>query len=266
MAEFIEGFNKYATSFTTDTELQTALGRKTIEGRVERYLTRLVDHTVSSFMKLLDERVPNLTTESEADMINELHAAFDAARYRTDFIWDVELRKANAFGSLMGVKATGGYGIQLKAADGACEKCQAADGRIIGANYASVDDMPPLHPNSRMEFKVIQDILTFQNDVKDSTGEGSAGVGTMSGGVLGGSGAAGPSSGAPLGSGGYGYAGNLPSPGNIGQPPSQPPGNEISSACPHCTSTAVWQPRIGHFYCPRCTHIFRHQNSRYGAG
>ena len=88
----------------------------------------------------------------------EVISAFDSVRYRADFIWDVEFRKVYNYGRLLGARSLGKSGFVFRAGPNACDECKAMDGRFIGMDIASLEDVPPLHPHSKMQIE-FQDAL-----------------------------------------------------------------------------------------------------------
>jgi hypothetical protein len=95
--------------------------------------------------------------EVQKQIAAEVRLAFDSLRYRADLIWDVELRKAHNYGRVLAARFLGQRGFYLVAAPNGCEECQAVNGRFVEAATASIEDMPPLHPHSRMQFVVAQE-------------------------------------------------------------------------------------------------------------
>lgn len=157
MREMIRGFNDQTNMRSSEAEILLSLGRNETKERIDFFLQKLVQNTVN----LIERRVNNelgdvRLNESTADALQEMHLAFDAVRYRTDFIWDVETRKAYNYGRVLGMRFADQYGFAYEAADDtSCERCKAVDGIVVLAAAATMDDVPPLHPHSRMKMKLI---------------------------------------------------------------------------------------------------------------
>jgi hypothetical protein len=213
-SELIRGFNDQTNSQSHLGELFLDIGRQSLLDRISYYLDKLVVNTVGLVTRRVDEQLGNVTlSEAQADVLRELHVAFDAVRYRTDFIWDVEIRKAYGFGRVLGMRFLNEYGFQLVAHPDACDRCQALDGMIISAQAAYLEDIPPLHPHSRMKFQTVQespDIVGWT----DATA-------------------------------------SLPEPEIVPVKPLK--GTEqIVQVCPRCNTTALYQPKSDNYYCMRC--------------
>jgi len=153
-AQLTAGFNTQTGRRAHQAVDMLSIGRTEIEGRIERYLSRLVNNAVL----LIKQRVENLTgdarlPEVQKQIRQQVVLAFDTIRYRADLIWDVEIVKAYNYGRVLGARFLGQKGFKLVAHGDGCEECRAADGRFVEAATASLEDLPPLHPHSRMEMK-----------------------------------------------------------------------------------------------------------------
>jgi hypothetical protein len=145
--EFIRGFNDHTGRRSSEAETIISLGRDEIKNRVNRYAERLAVQTINLFKRRI-----NTTT----DVMQALHNAFDATRYRTDIIWPLELQKAYNYGHLQGTRLMDELGLELVSHPDGCENCKASHGRIIHPMNATMDDINPLHPYSRMKFKTVR--------------------------------------------------------------------------------------------------------------
>jgi hypothetical protein len=235
-SEFLKGFNDQTGRQAAQAEGLIHLGRTAIQKRVDHYVYKLMDQTIRLIHKRVDEQVRDVRlSEAETDVLREAHTAFDATRYRTDFIWDVEERKAYTYGRLLGVRHLGGYGIQLVAHVDSCERCQAQHGRVVPVAHADLNDVPPFHPNSRMRFTVM---YRDPNAVHDSVNDGNGSTGIQ-----------GPEPVVTDPS-----IKRDPKAGAIAQP--EPSLSQKTAICPKCTYTATWQPKSGNFYCSKCKVAF----------
>jgi len=224
VAELIRGFNDQTNMLAADAEVLISTGRNVLYSRLSFRINKLVENTVNLVSRRVDENLGDVKlAEAQADVSREMHIAFDATRYRTDFIWDVEIRKAYAFGRVLGMRHLGEYGFELDAHANSCERCQAANGRIVLATNADIEDVPPLHPNSRMKFKVIRNDPNAI-DVADALvsvpqrKKGSAAV-----------------------------------------TQTDPSIAKLTAVCPDCGNTATWQLKAGNFHCKKCNATFDDQ-------
>jgi len=172
VGQLILGFNDQTNMQASNAEVLLSVGRQIILDRIDYRINKLVVNTVNLVSRRVDENLGDVKlAEALPDVARELHIAFDAVRYRTDFIWDVEIRKAYAFGRVLGMRHLGEYGFEYHAHSDSCERCAAIDGRVMPAMAAGIDDVPPLHPNSRMKFKIVREDPSIV-DVTDATKEG----------------------------------------------------------------------------------------------
>lgn len=221
VSELIKGFNEQTNMKAGDAEILINMGRGTLHNRIDYRLNKLVENTINLISRRVDEHLGSVKlAEVQLDAIHELHIAFDAVRYRIDLIWDIELRKAYAFGRVLGMRFLDEYGFELQAHPDGCEQCQALDGRIVMASNADIDDVPPFHPHSRMKFKTIRE--------------------------------------APGSSLVTDYFTGVPSR-QEGKPAVAQEGNILvnTAICPECGNTATWQPKSGNYYCYRCKVAFQ---------
>lgn len=157
-SELTSGFNTHSGGRAPEAFDWLAVARTEVEGRIERYLTKLVVNAVSLVVRRVDAITGDVKLpEVQKQIVAEIRLAFDSLRYRADLIWDVELRKANNYGRILAARFLGQQGFYLVAAPGGCEECQAVNGRFIAAATASLGDMPPLHPHSKMQMVVAED-------------------------------------------------------------------------------------------------------------
>lgn len=157
MREFLRGFNDVTSGRSSEANSVIGLVRSEMYTRYNSFLNRLVEQTVDIALKRIDQKLGEINpSEMQSSILEQVHVSFDANRFRTDFIWDMELKKANNYGKLQGIKFIKGYGIRLEAHPNSCDRCKAVDGHVIKAYTANLDEVPPIHPNSRMLIKVLQ--------------------------------------------------------------------------------------------------------------
>jgi ribosomal protein S27AE len=217
VTEMIRGFNDHTGGRAFEAEMAIALGRKQIEARINFRLERLVEDTIHLIVRRLnsESQGTNLVGPQE-ELVQELHVAFDTLRYRTDFIWDMELRKAYSYGRILGVRYQKEYGVQLVAHPEACERCKSMDGKIIHAGAIDMEDLPPYHAASRMKFRILKESLELDLPARDA---------------------------------------HFVPPRENDKPAVEqdnPALEEKTIVCPGCGNTAIWQERTNLFYCRKC--------------
>jgi hypothetical protein len=158
MAEFIRGFNDQTGNLASEAENLIYVNRNVIKDRLDYRINKLAVDAISLTYRRVDGMAANVKlNEVKSDIIQELHISFDSIRYRVNLIWDTEIRKAYYFGRVIGMRFLNKYAIELQAAIDSCEKCKVLNGKIIPIKFATIDDIPPLHPHSRMTFRVIEE-------------------------------------------------------------------------------------------------------------
>lgn len=157
MLEFFRGFNDQSNMKASEAEILIGVARTELRDRVNFYLNRLAQDAMRLVEQRVDSKLGDVKlTGAESNAINELHLAFDTVRYRTEFLWDVERRKAYNYGRVLGMRFLNQYGFTYQAAIGTeCERCKLLDGQLVLAENATIDDVPPLHPHSKMQMKII---------------------------------------------------------------------------------------------------------------
>lgn len=226
-SDLIQGFMDVAGNYIAGSDYVLSDGRKLISDRIHERLDRLAKDVVSLVCHRLDKKMGDKAPSEEIEnAMDELHIAFDAVRYRTDFIVDVESRKSYNYGQLLALRLMGAYGYQLVAHDEACDRCRAVHGRILLSEDSDIDDVPPFHANSRMKMNILWQAPGQRiSDLAD-------GVGGLT---------------------------VLPDrePGKPAVAQEDPGAQKMSAVCPKCGMTALLQPRSGNYYCGRCRYSFR---------
>ena len=227
-AQLIQGFVDQVGRTPGDADTHLSIGRKAIQERVDLRLGKLAKDAIELTNHRIDKRLGEKVSIAAAnDIAEELHIAFDAMRFRAEFIWDVEIRKAYNFGRLLGMRYAGGFGFQLKAHDEACQQCRSVHGWHVLSESSDLEDVPPFHANSRMEFiPVYEEPETGAETSKDDLNVGGAGT----------------------------IATRQP-----GKPAIDQPNESLAQktrVCPRCGYTATWQQRQGNFFCSRCRYAF----------
>jgi hypothetical protein len=150
--QFINGFNDQTGNNAHLAEEYISFGRKEIFNRLDYYINKLAFNTISLIYKRIDERFGNVKIDNVNEVIQEVHIAFDTLRYRTKLIMDTEIKKSYYYGNILGMKFNNQKAIQLKANDDSCYKCKQIHNKVIAISQITLDDVPPLHPNSKLKF------------------------------------------------------------------------------------------------------------------
>jgi hypothetical protein len=140
--------------------------RDPVESRVERTITRLALFTIQLVRQRIDATPQDVTLiKTQRTYATELHVAFDAARYRTDFIYDVEIRKAYNFGKVLGLKFFNKVAIRVVPNTGACDRCRAVARNIEDPAFTTIDNVVPIHSGCKCEIQVVTIKEPFEDEV-----------------------------------------------------------------------------------------------------
>ena len=118
----------------------TLKGREILSRRANTYVTRLIDQVIDSIRR-------NVDTLDVADKISLVHSVFSSFKYRTDFISDVEVRKARNLGTAVALQQLNFDKINIRSGnvdvEGICNKCKSHDS--IDLSSFNLDMIPPFH-------------------------------------------------------------------------------------------------------------------------
>jgi len=118
---------------------QVTTARGMFSDRANRYVTRLANHVVSSLKRKVNNNI------EPADITKTTRAVLESFAYRTDFIEDVEIRKAYNLGAAWGLRNQEIDQIYSVARKGACAVCKSHHAQPIELEYVGMDDVPPYH-------------------------------------------------------------------------------------------------------------------------
>jgi len=154
MSDFIQGFQSVTGNMSDIGMLSYA--RSVIADRIYFRLHKIAKDSIDLSKRRIDEKVEDVTLdEAQTEISKQIQLAFDAIEYRTRFLWDTERKKARNFGIVLGAKAIGLAELELLAHEEGCDACQAISGKRTSLENISIDDVPPFHPGSRMNIKLL---------------------------------------------------------------------------------------------------------------
>jgi hypothetical protein len=123
-----------------------------VRDRAHLYITRIIERLFELTESRLHGQIDELKTE---EIITKLIAIFDALEFRTDLVYNAELRKAYTLGLAIGFKAAGFTQAQLDVEGTACEECKNNQDLTFDLEYITIDELPGLHPNCHCTIKPI---------------------------------------------------------------------------------------------------------------
>jgi ribosomal protein L37AE/L43A len=225
--QMLQGFNDQTGDLGSQAEIELNAGRDVLRNRVQFRIQKLVGSIMDLFVRRVDGLSPNVKlAEVQVDYIRQLHAVFDAVRYRIDFIWDVEVRKAYSFGRILGMRFLGDFAVESVPHADACERCHARSERIDLVEFLGIDDLVPHHPNCRCRIRIHRQgrDMVFSDEVSGSVPEREKGKEAIA--------------------------------------QEEESLTQQTMVCPSCSRTAVLQPRSGRFYCRRCNESFEKKEEK----
>ena len=156
-AELIKGFNDQTGVRAGEAIEILSNARKVVADRISRVVERLATQTIQLIRRRIDAGAAGVKLqEVQRFLTAETHIAFDATKYRADFIYDVEIRKAYNFGRIIGLRFTEETTVVIEAERDACDRCKAAASRIMDVAYLDIGSVVPLHPGCKCTMKVIK--------------------------------------------------------------------------------------------------------------
>lgn len=165
LTAFRKGYSQIAPVETQRFILSASNARLQFQERAERYINRLTENVIGSLRR-------NIHIDTE-DITSKTRAVFDALQYRTDFIEDVEIRKAVSFGYAIAIRdANINTNIVSQTTnDDACPTCKSRDGMLIGMNGLILDLLPPYHASCSCILHRVDTETQFQNSADESPPE-----------------------------------------------------------------------------------------------
>lgn len=115
------------------------IARGKFRSRTEKYINKLTNNVITGIKKQPDSL-------GSQDLAMRVRAIFDVVQFRTTFIEDVEVRKAQSLGMATAKKQWGGGHIYSAITnDAACTTCKSMDGKPYDVQNVVMDDLAPHH-------------------------------------------------------------------------------------------------------------------------
>lgn len=152
VALYRKGYSQFANTNGPKYIKDIDAARNRFDDRNRFYIDKLISDISRSISR-------NLSLEKE-DISSTIEAVFDTFKFRSDFIEDVELRKAFSFGRAKGMKSAGIEQSIISDVNEECDLCNQHLNIILNNNYILMDDIPPFH--NKCECKLKSHIETSQ--------------------------------------------------------------------------------------------------------
>jgi hypothetical protein len=153
--EFVEGFNSKTGGRAVEYLSMIQAGRRDVESRCFSGIRRLGNDIFSSINKYMNRFSDEGFLENRTQHISFIRSLFSSLHYRTDFIEDVEVKKASSYGKLLGMRANNVETVVFVAREGACDRCSFYNGREYAVADLSINDIVPLHANCRCKLQEV---------------------------------------------------------------------------------------------------------------
>jgi hypothetical protein len=150
MIAFRSELAKYVSPSSEDFMMKSSRARSMFSDRAEYYINRLTNAVITTLRRRLTDSM------SLDEIAREVRAIFDSMSYRTDFIEDVEIRKAMMYGKAIGIKGKkNAYLISKTDEKSKCTICRDASQTAVDMSVMTLDDVAPHHANCACDISVI---------------------------------------------------------------------------------------------------------------
>jgi hypothetical protein len=162
LTAFRQGYSFQAPVETQHFTLSVFNARLQFQERTEHYIIKLTENIISSLRR-------NVHSGTE-DIILKTRAVFDALEYRTSFIENVEVGKAQNLGIATGIRnsTTKVTVASYMTNDNACPTCQSRNAQILDLNALLLDHLPPHHAGCQCSLQQTEVVTPIQDTVDKS--------------------------------------------------------------------------------------------------
>lgn len=152
VSELVKGFNEESREESHNGFVLINKARKEINDRINNIIKRIAT-------QLSQQLTNNIEINKDNDIINinEIQSIFDSILYRIDYMWMIETKKSYNYGKLLGMRFSGHKSFKYIVQEDCCKKCETFRDKQQFFNNIDLDDVPPLHPHSRMDFEAIKE-------------------------------------------------------------------------------------------------------------
>jgi hypothetical protein len=135
--------------------------RKVFTTRAERYVNRLTNHVANAIKRRVDSEV------KPEELAGQVRAVMDAFQYRTAFIEDVEVRKAENWGRLQAWKQQGletlwSFSPTPKSM---CDICRPHHRQGVSPTLVDIEDIPPFHAHCNCHLVSQQELVQVTDEI-----------------------------------------------------------------------------------------------------
>lgn len=143
----------------------SSLARGQIRERIEHYVTKLANQVSNALQRNTDN---NMTP---TELASKTRAVFESMQFRTNFIEDVEIRKAGALGKSRGFASRGISQVfsTINPSSTPCPICISRHNTSIQTNISIVDLLPPHHAHCNCSVSTEPSSQSFQIENSEET-------------------------------------------------------------------------------------------------
>ena len=124
--------------------------RSLVEERLNLYVSKLIKQTVQAVNR---QEIDNV---EKGVKIQKVKAAFEALRFRNDFIETTETKKAFFLGQIEAARDLGKTQWKLEVFENSCDMCKNTAKRIFNiSETVDLEDLPPFHPGSKSRISIV---------------------------------------------------------------------------------------------------------------
>ena len=145
--------------------MRSSLARTLLRSRMETYVTRLTENTISSLRRNISIEMGEEASKSKA------RAVFDTLQFRAGFIEDVEFRKAKALGIIHAALDSGVTGVlsTTPSSPDSCSSCSSKSRDFHSITFITLEDLAPHHANCHCKNVIGDSPLKIENSISQVT-------------------------------------------------------------------------------------------------
>jgi hypothetical protein len=155
---FRKGYSQYSKTKGPIYIENLSVARNKFLNRTEFYINKLIKDMSATLRRNIN---------IEESVASTVESVFDSFKFRSNFIEDVEIRKAYFYGRAIGMRTAGIKQSIINSTDEPCDKCQEHTGEIIENRYVTLSDVPPFHNKCGCTLKSYID----QSNISDNVDE-----------------------------------------------------------------------------------------------
>jgi hypothetical protein len=157
---FRKGYIQFSESRGPVYIQNVSVARNRFRERAEFYINKLIRDIANSLRRNVDP---------EENVPSAVESVFDSFKFRSEFIEDVEIRKAFSYGRVIGMRTAGIEQSTIEDRGESCDMCQEHIGEIIENRNIVLSDVPPFHSSCDCYLKS----YIAKADISDSIEENS---------------------------------------------------------------------------------------------